>query len=276
MVLTAAVDPGAVDLERARLARAAPAAAATTARVGAPRSAGAAIAPVDSTAAIRRRIDRARRWAEGRPGSIAFAVVGRDGTVRGHQEHARFPSASVVKAMLLAAELRRLAAAGDPLDPATRSLLEAMITYSDNDAATAIYARVGDGGLNEVARRVGMEDFEVAVSWGYAEVSAADMALLFAALDELLPGRHARFGKGLLGSIVPDQSWGIAAAAADRWSVRFKGGWRTTEAGQLVHQAAELRDGRRRLAIAVLTDGQPSMAQGVETVAGVAGRLLGG
>lgn len=231
--------------------------------------------PARRIAPIRDRIDRARGWAEERPGLISFAIVGRDGRLRGHREHATYPSASIVKAMLLAAELRRLTAEGLPADPSTRSLLEAMITYSDNDAATAIYNRVGDAGLHAVAERVGMEDFEVSTSWGYARVSAADMTRLFAGLDDLLPNAQAELGKGLLGSIVPDQSWGIPAATGAGWSVRFKGGWRETDLGQLVHQAAELRDGDRRLALAVLTDGQPSMGAGIETIEGVTRRLLG-
>ena len=201
-------------------------------------------------------------------------MVNERGVTWGRGEHDLFPSASVVKAMLLAAELRRLAEAGIPLDPATRDTLSAMITFSDNDAATAIYERVGDAGLYEVAAAAGMQDFEVAASWGYAQISAADMALLFADLDAVLPERDAIFAKDLLGSIVPEQSWGMPAVAGG-WNARFKGGWRETETGQLVSQAAELSRDGRRLGMAILTDGQPSMGYGIETVEGVAARLLG-
>jgi hypothetical protein len=189
-------------------------------------------------------------------------------------EHDLFHSASVVKSMLLAAELRRLDREGLPLDPETRRTLTAMITISDNDAATAIYERVGDAGLDEVAAAAGMTDFSVAESWGYARISAADMAMLFADLERVLPDRYARFAKHLLGSIVPEQSWGVPAVARG-WDVRFKGGWRETGTGQLVSQAAELRRGRRKLGMAILTDGQPSMGYGIGTVEGVAARLLG-
>jgi len=221
------------------------------------------------------RIEAAERFADARGGAVSFAVVDEGGVMWGRGEHTTFHSASVVKAMLLAAELRRLADAELPLDQGTRDLLDAMITISDNDAATAIYERVGDAGLHEVAAAAGMSDFEVAANWGYARISAADMALLFADLDRALPAATAGFGKELLGSIVPEQSWGVPAVAAG-WTTRFKGGWRETETGQLVSQAAELSRGRRRLAMAVLTDGQPSMGYGIGTVEGVAQRLLGG
>jgi hypothetical protein len=238
------------------------------------RSAPLASEPGRRRSPIRKRIGRAGRWLEGRPAPTSFAVVGRDGKLRGVREHVSYPAASIVKAMLLAAETRRLKRSAAPLDAGTRGLLGAMITYSDNDAAGAIYSRLGDEGLNAIAAEVGMEDFEVAGHWGNARVSAADMALFFDQLDETFPSRFERYAKGLLGAVTESQRWGIPSAAAG-YRARFKGGWRPTEIGQLVHQAAELRDGRRRLSIAVLTDGQPSMAVGVETIEGVTARLLG-
>jgi hypothetical protein len=59
------------------------------------------------------------------------------------------------------------------------------------------------------------------------------------------------------------------------WHTWFKGGWRESPGGQLVHQAALLRNGGQRVAIAVLTDAQPSQAYGVDTIRGIAARLLG-
>ncbi len=60
------------------------------------------------------------------------------------------------------------------------------------------------------------------------------------------------------------------------WSVYFKGGWRGTDRGQLVHQAARLKRHRERVAIAVMTDGDPSMAYGIDTIEGVARKLTHG
>jgi hypothetical protein len=216
----------------------------------------------------------ARSFARSREGPVSFAVVDTRGQGHGLDPQRRYVSASVVKSMLLAAELRRLDVEGAQLDAATEQTLRAMITYSDNDAADSIYYRVGDEGLYEVARAAGMERFDVYGYWANAQITAADMARMFAGLDGLMPDRFREFGLGLLGSVIPEQSWGIPAAAGERWAVRFKGGWRSTERGQLVHQAAELRDGDRLLSIAVLSDGQPTQAYGIETVRGIAQRLL--
>jgi beta-lactamase class A len=149
-----------------------------------------------------------------------------------------------------------------------------MITYSDNDAADAIYARVGDPGLFAVARAAHMRRFTVAGYWGNAQVTAADLAHLFSRMRKLLPRPHRRTGLRLLASVIPGQRWGLPRAAGRRWSVYFKGGWRSTETGELVHQAGWLRRGDRELTVAVLTDGQPSQLHAIHTVRGIADRLL--
>ncbi len=213
-------------------------------------------------------------YARNRGGAVSFAVVDTRGKLRGRDEHRLYPAASVVKAMLLSAELRRLKQSGTPLDDGTDSLLTSMITESDNSAADSIYDRVGDEGLFAVAKRAGMPNFTVAGYWGNAQISATDMALFFADLDRMLVRRFRAYGKGLLGSVIPTESWGIPEVAGNRWAVRFKGGWLPDHA--LAHQAAELRDrhGDRRLSMTVLTDDQPSFDYAIETVRGVAARLL--
>ena len=205
---------------------------------------------------------------------VSFAVVNTDGELRGVDGDRLYPAASVVKSMLLAAEMRRLKHDEAPIDSETDSLLRAMITASDNSAADAIYARVGDAGLNAVATRAGMTRFTVAGHWGNAQIAAGDMALFFADLDRQFPRDRREYAEGLLGSVIESQRWGIPVAAGDDWAVRLKGGWLPDHA--LVHQAAELRErnGSRALAIVVLTDEQPSFAYGVETVQGTAARLL--
>jgi hypothetical protein len=224
-------------------------------------------------------VARAREFAAAAPGSVAFAVAGPQAGVRGLNEDSRYSSASVSKALLLAAELRRLVRERAPLDGGTRSLLEPMITYSDNDAASGVYASVGDAGLAEVADAAGMRSFEVTPGyWGGAQVTAADLARFFLALDRILPARHRDYGKRLLANVTGAQRWGIPAAAGGGWTVYFKGGWRppATEetSGPVTHQAALLvHRGGRRVSIAVLTDQSPGSTS-YATIEGIAERLL--
>jgi beta-lactamase class A len=225
--------------------------------------------------AIRRAQGFAAAW-----GDISFAVVGSSVRLRGYEPDRQYSSASVSKALLLAAELRRLEREHLPLDASTKALLEPMITYSDNRAADAVYARVGDPGLEEVARRAGMSSFEVTPGfWGGDKVTAADLARFFYRLDANLPRRHRAYAKGLLARIAPVERWGIPEAIGRGWSIWFKGGWRpsgqkdtsgpvTHQAGLLVHRHGE------RLALTVLTDEPPGAGAGFDAVEGVAERLL--
>lgn len=219
---------------------------------------------------------RARAFARSRAGLVSFAVVDSSGKLHCHECWRRYTAASVVKAMLLVAYLDLVSASKRPLSRTDRTLLGSMIRVSDNDAATAIYLRVGDARLHRLATRAGMKAFSVSGYWGYAQVTAADQARLFAALDRLVPRTFLAYARGLLSSIVSWQSWGIPAVARPRWRTFFKGGWRGTSLGQLVHQAARLEKDGLSIAIAVLTDGNPSHAYGRGTVRGIAAHLLRG
>jgi hypothetical protein len=220
------------------------------------------------------RVAAARRYLAGRSGYTSFAVVDSEGRLSGANVHRRYVSASVVKAMLLVAYLRKLDAAHRGLDSGSRSILYPMIHVSDNSAATAVWSRVGDPALYRLARAAGMTDFSIVGIWARAQISAADQALFFFQLDTLVPRRFRGYARSLLSGIAGYESWGIPAVARPRWHVFFKGGWRGTGRGQLVHQVARLERGRVRMAMAVMTDGDPSMGYGISTIQGVTGRLL--
>jgi beta-lactamase class A len=213
-------------------------------------------------------IEEAQRFARRRGGAVAFAVARAGGRIRGVNLNRRFFSASVVKAMLALAVLR--AAPRRDLTAGERVLLWPMITVSDNDAATAVYARVGAGALLRIARAAGMTRFHVSFNWADALLTARDQARLFLRIDQLTPRRHRGYLRRLLGSIVPSQRWGIAPVAEERgFHVMFKGGWRTG----IFHQVALLERDDRRIALAVLTSGTEH-GYGRETQAGIAARVL--
>ncbi len=223
-------------------------------------------------------VARAARFLRSRNGRLAFAVIDSQGRMSGVHAHWGFVSASVVKAMLLVAYLRRLHAQGQHrVDSHSDSFLFPMINVSDNSAATQTWSIVGEGGLYGVARAAGMTDFSVNGFWANASISAADQARFFFQMDALIPREFVGYARLLLSTIAGYQSWGIPAVARPRgYAVFFKGGWRGTGLGQLVHQAARLEGHRRTFAVAVMTDGDPSMAYGIGTIQGVTGNLLAG
>jgi hypothetical protein len=176
--------------------------------------------------------------------------------------------------MLLVAYLDRREVRHRALRRSERGLLGPMIRVSDNDAATAIYARVGEGGLNRLAHRAGMRRFVANPVWGGCQVTARDQARFFSRIRSLLSRRHRGYGLGLLHRIVSYERWGIPHGAPRGWRLYFKGGWFRDDDGWRVHQAALLRKGKRRISIAVLTRGSPSLEYGAATIAGVTSRLL--
>jgi len=221
------------------------------------------------------RIIAAAHYIADRAGVDAFAVVDDDGRLAGFDLRRRFHSASVVKSMLLVAYLQLLAREHRPLDGASRALLYPMIHSSDNGAASAVLAIVGDGALQRLARRAQMADYvSGGAFWGFTEVSAADLARFFFDQNALVPRRFDGYARWLLSTIEPSESWGIPAVARPEFDVFFKGGW-LPEVEGLVNQAGRLERPGIRFAMSVLTTHDPSMTYGEQTIEGVTARLLG-
>jgi hypothetical protein len=97
-------------------------------------------------------------YASHRHGTIAFAVRTESGSWGWHASRT-FPSASVLKAMLLVAYLDLPSVRARPLGPRDRTLLAPMIRRSDNAAAGRVLGVVGPGRLRALARRAGMRRF---------------------------------------------------------------------------------------------------------------------
>jgi hypothetical protein len=237
---------------------------------------GAALAAVPSTAqAWHPHVHAASAYAQRRAGQVTFAVR-TPRRLYGRGVTRVVPSASVLKAMLLVAYLRRHSVRHRGLTRAERGLLVPMIRRSDNASAGAVRNIVGNAGLRRLAHRAGMRRFTpVASPWGLSRIDAADQARFFLSIDRLTPRRHRRTALRLLSSIVGPQRWGIGRERPRGWALYFKGGW-GSGTGWVDHQVALLRRGRRRLSIAILTTNSPSHAYGKRTLRGVAARLLRG
>jgi len=222
----------------------------------------------------RSRLRAVRSYLASRDGINSWALIDSRGRLHGFSPWRRYHSASVVKAMLLVGYLRRI---GNRMPtPSERALLGPMIKLSDNGRANAIYHRVGDSALLRLASLVHMRTFTVAYCWGCAFFSAADQARFFYNFDRLVPPRSRRYARHLLSSIVAYQRGGFSRySLAHGFKTFFKGGWRGTGRGRLVHEAAMFERGLLRFSMAVLTDGNPSHGYGTATLRGVAARIFG-
>jgi hypothetical protein len=240
----------------------------------------AAVAPSGSSAAPDQaptqkipnqvQLRTASEWAAGRTGSVAWGVVDTRGRIHGRGGARLYPAASVTKAMLLVAALRR--AGTRPVPHALARRITPMVRESSNRSAHVVYRHVGgDAGLRDVARAAKLRRLRLTGTWSDAGISAGDVARFFLVADRVVPRRHRAYARRLLRTIRPEQRWGVPRAAERLgFRVLFKGGWRRG----LVHQGALLERDGRRLAIAVLTDGNPSQGYGERTIEGVARRLL--
>jgi hypothetical protein len=221
------------------------------------------------------RVQAAAEYLRRRAGVTSFAVVNSEGVLAGANIHERFHSASVVKSMLLVAYLRKLAYEHRRLSRAVEALLYPMIHESSNEAATAVLRIVGEHDLDNVARDAHMTDYEPGGgTWGFTEVSAADLARFFFEQDSLIPREFDGYARWLLSNIEPSESWGVPKVARPEFQVFFKGGW-LPEVEGLVNQVARLEGRGITFAMAVLSRNDPSMAYGEGTIEGVTARLLG-
>ena len=232
--------------------------------------------PAAATAAERWEPDvaGAAAWASARQGSVTFAVRTQD-RLAGRGLDRQFRSASVIKAMLMVTYLRQSSVRDRPLDAADRALLSPTIRRSDNITATRIRDIVGNAAIVRLARQAGMTSFVIDPHWGLSRITARDQTRFFLDIEALLPDRHRAYALRLLRTIVPSQRWGMAQVIPASWQLHFKGGW-GSGTGAVDHQVGLLRRGDHRVAIAVLTIGNPTHAYGKATLRGVSRRLMRG
>jgi hypothetical protein len=222
------------------------------------------------------RVASARAYAERRSGVIAFAVVDQRGRVHGYHRAATAPSASVLKAMLLVAYLRKQSVRHRALTDYERGLLGPMIRRSDNVAASTVLGLVGNAGVIRLAEKAGMENFRLVTPiWGLSQITPRDQAYYFHRIDSYVPVLHRRYAMHLLATIVPSQRWGVAEVAPAGWNLYFKGGW-GSGTGLVDHQAALITLGEKRISLCITTRFNPDHAYGKRTLRGVAARLFFG
>jgi len=219
----------------------------------------------------------ALRFAHTRAGDITFSVRTTQGKFLGYRPDHQEWSASIVKAMLLAAYVDQQSVRHRKLTSSERATLSGMIRASDNNDAQAIYNQVGNAGLERLAHRVGMSHFATNPNgiWGETLITGRDQTKYFLHIDRYIARAHRAFGMYLLSHIIPSERWGIGQIHHHGWRLYFKGGW-GYGTGLIDSQVAMLQRGCTRVSIAVLTMHDYSQDYGNATLLGVFRRLLKG
>jgi hypothetical protein len=214
----------------------------------------------------------------GRPGHQAVSVYDTVTKVACYADSARhFDSASIVKTIILAALLRWHQQAGTPLSATERYEATLMITQSDDDAATSLWNEVGLDELQDFLDAARMTGTQLGQDgyWGLTQVTAHDEMLLLKLLDApnpVLDSASRAYELGLMSQVISSQRWGTPYGAPADVTVHVKNGWlpdplwHINSLGVFTGKAGT---GKNYL-IAVLTDGNPSEADGIDTVQRVA------
>jgi beta-lactamase class A len=187
-----------------------------------------------------------------------------------------FDSASVVKATILGALLRRAEDQHRHLTGTEAGLARAMITRSDNDAASALWAELGRHSLQHFLNLAGMTHTSLGPGgyWGLTQITASDEVLLLRLLLTRNPvlGTVSRdYALRLMAQVIPSQRWGVPAGAPTRLTVHVKNGWLPLPThGWRIHSIGCFTGRGGGYSIAVLTQDNPTMGYGIATIEAIA------
>ncbi len=231
--------------------------------------------------------DAARFVAE-RGGSITAGVyVAQDDALYVTSPELALPMASVAKVVIMLAAMDRAEVEGRPLTQWEIEMLEPMVVWSDNDAATYLWDDLGGAaGVDAYLAKQGVAGIVThPYAWGDSRASGPALAWLLGrmAFGDLLTAEHRDLALALLERAALEQSWGVAAAALgdepEGAIVASKDGWYPADAGWragsvgLVLRGIGETVGSLPYSIAVLTAQNPLLDDGIATVDGLAARV---
>jgi Beta-lactamase enzyme family len=244
--------------------------------------AGAASAPICTSAAhpaVAGRISRGIRIAmRGRSSIVGVTADDRiKGVTCAFQQDRRFYSASVVKATILAALLRKLLVRHQFLTKAQAALATKMITVSDNNAASALWAQVGRVSMQRFLNLAKMKQTLLGPggAWGLTQITAHDELLLLKLLtskNSVLDLASRNYELSLMARVIPSERWGVPAGAPAGVTVHVKNGWLPYPVSNDWHinSIGSFSGHGHDYMIVVLTTRNPTMAYGVDTVQRIA------
>jgi len=225
-------------------------------------------------AELARDIDRALR------GRVSTAAVGVDDPGQDVQcwldSSAHFDSASVVKVIILGALLRLAADQHRNLTRTEAGLATAMITRSDNDAASDLWADVGRRYLQHFLDLAGMTQTSLGPGpyWGLTQITARDEMRLLRLLvtkNAVFDTKSRDYALGLMARVIPSQRWGVTAGAPRGLTAHVKNGWLPLAAhGWRIHSIGCFTGHGGGYCIVVLTQDNPTMSYGVATIESIA------
>jgi beta-lactamase class A len=241
-------------------------------------AASSAICSSSSHPALAARIGRDIRAAQrGRVSTVAVAVDDPGlGLGCWLNRFWGFDSASVIKVTILAALLRKAEDQHRELTATEAALARSMITLSDNDAASDLWAELGRSYLQHFLDVAGMRHTWLGPGgdWGLTQITANDQVALLRLLlygNAVLDPASRSYALKLMAEVIPAQRWGVPAGAPAGLTVHVKNGWLPLAThGWRIHSIGCFTGHGNSYSIVVLTQDNPTMAYGVATVEAIA------
>lgn len=210
----------------------------------------------------------------GRSSAVGLTVYDRvTGVTCKLHPHWHMDSASVVKVTILSALLRK---EHGNLTAAQKQLANQMITVSDNNAASALWAETGRPGLQNFLNLAGMLETQLGPDgyWGLTQITAHDEMTLLKLLtskNSVLSAASCGYVLNLMAHVIPSERWGVPAGAPTNVTVHVKNGWLPQPThGWRIHSIGSFSGHGRDYMIVVLTWNNPTMTYGVDTIQAVA------
>ncbi len=187
-----------------------------------------------------------------------------------------FYSASTVKAIILAALLRKADSQQRGLTAKEKSEAWSMITVSDNNAATYLWNDTGRTALQHFLNLAGMTHTVLGSGgyWGLTQETAYDESLLLHLLvtpNPVLTKANRAYELYLMANVTSSQRWGTPAGVPSRYTVHVKNGWLPVSGyGWIINSLGAFTESGPDYTMDVLTDHNATMAYGITTIENIA------
>ena len=241
-------------------------------------AASSAICRSSSHASLAAQLSRdIERALHGRRSSVALGVNDpAEGLQCWLHSSERFDSASVVKVTILGALLRRAEDRHKYLTSTEAAEARAMITRSDNDAASHLWADVGRRYMQHFLDVAGMTQTSLGPGpyWGLTQITARDemrLLRLLVTTNKVFDTMSRDYALGLMARVIPSQRWGVTAGAPRGLTAHVKNGWLPLAThGWRIHSTGCFTGHGGGYCIVVLTQDNPTMSYGIATIESIA------
>ena len=151
-----------------------------------------------------------------------------------------------------------------------------MITKSDNGAASALWDDAGRYYLQHFLNLARMNETHLGPGgfWGLTKITAGDETVLLQLLlnsNSVLNSSSRSYVLHLMANVIPSQRWGVPAGAPTSLTVHVKNGWLPLAPyGWRINSIGCFTGRGGGYSIVALTQDNPSMIYGIDTIQAVA------